>query len=70
MKLFKARKSTDYSKLDTVALKLQGGPFNTLYVDIMKYPEFIFIEGKVDEYEFKFELRHVALISRGNNIVS
>lgn len=55
MKLFKARKSTDYSKLDTVALKLQGGPFNTLYVDIMKYPEFIFIDGKVDEYEFKFE---------------
>jgi len=55
MKLYKARKSTDYSKLDTVALKLQGGPFNTLYVDIMKYPEFIFIDGTVDEYEFKFE---------------
>jgi hypothetical protein len=55
MKLFKARKSTDYSKLDTVALKLQGGPFNALYVDIMKYPQFIFIDGKVDEYEFKFE---------------
>ena len=55
MKLFKARKSTDYSKLDTVALKLQGGPFNTLYVDIMKYPEFIFYEGELDEYEFKFE---------------
>ena len=55
MKLFKARKSTDYSKLDTVALKLQGGPFNTLYVDIMKYPEFIFVEGTVDEYEFKFD---------------
>jgi len=55
MKLFKARKSTDYSKLDTIALKLQGGPFNTLYVDIMKYPEFIFFEGKVDEYQFKFD---------------
>ena len=55
MKLYKARKSTDYSKLDTVALKLQGGPFNTLYVDIMKYPEFIFVDGTVDEYEFKFE---------------
>src|SRR5210317_2103673 len=27
--LFKARKSTDYTKLDTLALKLQGGPFNT-----------------------------------------
>lgn len=55
MKLFKARKSTDYNKLDTVALKLQGGPFNTLYVDLMKYPRFIFVDGEVDEYEFKFE---------------
>ncbi|MEM8508297.1 MAG: carboxypeptidase-like regulatory domain-containing protein [Bacteroidota bacterium] len=55
MQLFKARKSTDYSKLDTVALKLQGGPFNTLYVDIMKYPEFIFAEGSIDEYQFTFD---------------
>ncbi len=55
MQLFKARKSTDYSKLDTVALKLQGGPFNTLYVDIMKYPEFIFAEGSIDEYRFTFD---------------
>lgn len=54
MKLYKARKNTDYSKLDTVALKLQGGPFNTLYVDIMKYPEFIFGDATVEEYEFKF----------------
>ena len=35
VELYKARKSTDYSKLDTVALKLQGGPYNTLYVDLM-----------------------------------
>ena len=55
MKLFKARKSTDYSKLDTVALKLQGGPFNTLYVDIMKYTDFIFVNGRVDNYNFNFE---------------
>ena len=55
MQLYKARKSTDYSKLDTVALKLQGGPFNTLYVDIIKYPDFIFVDGSIDEYEFKFE---------------
>ncbi len=55
MQLFKARKSTDYSKLDTVALKLQGGPFNTLYVDIMKYPEFIFSDGSINEYRFRFE---------------
>ncbi|GMN08278.1 carboxypeptidase-like regulatory domain-containing protein [Croceitalea sp. MTPC5] len=55
VQLYKARKSTDYSKLDTVALKLQGGPFNTLYVDIMKYPEYIFAEEQVDEYKFSFD---------------
>ncbi len=52
--LYKARKSTDYSKLDTVALKLQGGPFNALYADLMKYPEYIFSGGGIDQYEFSF----------------
>lgn len=55
VKLYKARKSTDYSKLDTVALKLQGGPYNALYVDIMKYPEYIFQEKSLSKYNFSFE---------------
>lgn len=55
VKLFKARKSTDYDKLDTVALKLQGGPFNALYVDIMKYPEYIFTEESILDYNFRFD---------------
>ncbi|MGB5227144.1 MAG: carboxypeptidase-like regulatory domain-containing protein [Eudoraea sp.] len=55
VQLYKARKSTDYSKLDTLALKLQGGPFNALYVDIMKYPEYIFNEVTMDDYDFSFE---------------
>ncbi len=55
VQLFKARKSTDYSKLDTVALKLQGGPFNALYVDIMKYPEYIFTSDRISEYRFTFD---------------
>ncbi|MBC2840151.1 carboxypeptidase-like regulatory domain-containing protein [Robiginitalea sp. SC105] len=55
MELYKARKSTDYDKLDTVALKLQGGPFNALFVDIMKYPEYIFSEDYIDDYNFYFE---------------
>lgn len=54
VELYKARKSTDYNKLDTVALKLQGGPFNTLYVDIMKYPEYIFADGLISNYDFTF----------------
>ncbi|MGB5361354.1 MAG: carboxypeptidase-like regulatory domain-containing protein, partial [Eudoraea sp.] len=55
VQLYKARKSTDYNKLDTLALKLQGGPFNALYVDIMKYPEYIFNEVTMDDYDFSFE---------------
>lgn len=52
--LNKARKSTDYRRLDTVAFKLQGGPFSTLYLDIMKYPEYIFTYESIDDYNYSF----------------
>lgn len=55
VELYKVRKSTDYSKLDTVALKLQGGPFNALFVDIMKYPKYVFTEESIDDYVFSFD---------------
>ncbi len=55
LELYKARKSTDYSKLDTVALKLQGGPFNTLFVDMVKYPDYIFTPETLDYYDFSFD---------------
>ena len=55
VELYKARKSTDYSKLDTVALKLQDGPFNALFVDIMKYPEYIFTKESIKDYNFSFD---------------
>ncbi|MCE2611620.1 carboxypeptidase-like regulatory domain-containing protein [Flavobacteriaceae bacterium D16] len=54
VKLYKARKNTDYSKLDTVALKLQGGPFNALFVDVMKYPDFIFTPESLEDYKFTY----------------
>ncbi len=54
IKLYKARKSTDYSKLDTLALKLQGGPFNALYIDLMKYPEYMFTNNVINLYKFSF----------------
>ena len=53
--LFKARKSTDFTKLDTVTFKLQGGPYTTLYLDIMKNPEMIFTEDMLGNYEFNLE---------------
>lgn len=54
LELYKARKSTDYTKLDTVALKLQGGPFNTLFVDMVKYPDYIFTPETLAYYDFSF----------------
>nr|WP_245233073.1 carboxypeptidase-like regulatory domain-containing protein [Maribacter forsetii] len=55
LELYKARKSTDYAKLDTVALKLQGGPFNTLFVDMVKYPNYIFTPETLAYYDFSFD---------------
>ncbi len=52
MKLYKARKSTDYSKLDTIALKLKGGPFNTLFLDIIKNPSTFFTDEIFEQYNF------------------
>lgn len=55
IELVKARKKTDYSKLDTIALKLQGGPFSNLYADIIKYPEFIFTKEDIPLYNFSYD---------------
>ncbi|TNJ44548.1 carboxypeptidase-like regulatory domain-containing protein [Tamlana fucoidanivorans] len=55
IELVKARKNTDYSKLDTIALKLQGGPFSNVYTDIIKYPEYIFNEENIEDYVFGFD---------------
>jgi len=54
-KLYKARKKADYSKLDTVTFKLMGGPFNSLYLDVMKNPDLIFTENVMENYEFSFD---------------
>lgn len=55
IKLYKSRKNTDYSKLDTVAFKLRGGPFNTLFIDIMKNPTLFFTEDMTEVYDFTFD---------------
>lgn len=55
IELFKGRKHTDYTKIDTLSFKLQGGPFTNLYLDIMKYPEIIFTENPFINYTFNLE---------------
>src|SRR5690606_12080532 len=41
-KLIIGRKSTDYSKIDTLVFRLQGGPVSALMLDIMKDPYTLF----------------------------
>lgn len=53
--LFKARKTADYERLDTLALKLRGGPFNALYIDLMKYPQFLIEPSTLNNYELSFD---------------
>ena len=55
IELFKGRKNTDYTKLDTLTFKLQGGPYTTIFLDIMKYPGIIFTEDATANYEFTLE---------------
>lgn len=54
-RLFKARKQTDYSKLDTLVFKLMGGPYNNLYLDVMKHPELVFTDQPFENYFFSFD---------------
>lgn len=53
--LIKARKSVDYTKLDTVAVKLIGGPFSALYTDMIKYQQFVFTFEDLKDYDFTFD---------------
>jgi hypothetical protein len=53
--LFKGRKNTDYTRLDTVNFKLQGGPYSALYIDLIKNPTILFSEKAFELYDFSLE---------------
>ena len=53
--ILKGRKNADYTKLDTVNFKLEGGLFSALYIDIIKDPSNIFSENVFELYDFHFE---------------
>lgn len=55
LRLYKARKDADYSKMDTITFKLQGGPYSTLLLDIMKEPYSIITTEDLDYYDFKLD---------------
>lgn len=51
-RLIQFRKSTNYKPNDTLAVKLQGGPYNTLFIDIVKYPDIVFDAQAFQAYRF------------------
>lgn len=52
--LYKSRKSSDYNKLDTLVFKLMGGPYNTLFIDVVKYPEYFLNVNNLNDYTFQY----------------
>lgn len=52
--LYKSRKSTDYKRLDTLAVKLKGGPYSAWYMNVSAFPHYLFYENTTDDFSFEF----------------
>ena len=53
--LNKSRKSTDYKKIDTLVIKLQGGPYNNLSMDMIRNTDLFFSPDVFEIYKFTFD---------------
>lgn len=54
VRLFKGRKSTQVEKMDTLLFKLQGGPYSTLMLDVVKDPYMILSNDVLEMYEYTY----------------
>ncbi len=53
LKILKARKSSDFRKKDTLALKLRGGPFILFQLDFVKMPGNLLQSDIMEYYDYK-----------------
>jgi hypothetical protein len=53
VKVLYGRKSQDVKKMDTIVVKLQGGPLTPFFLDIAKNPENVFNEEFFKNYDLK-----------------
>ena len=67
VKVYKARKSANVKKADTLAVKLQGGPSVSLLLDIAKNPDLVIIDQNYDLYDYTLE--DIVLIDNKLNYV-
>ncbi len=54
IKLIKGRKSRDVKRMDTINFKVQGGPYSTLLIDVVKNTDVLFPPNFLDYFDFKF----------------
>lgn len=52
VKIIKARKGVDVTKMDTLIFKLSGGPKTSYLLDVVKNPESLFTEDMFEKYIF------------------
>ena len=64
VKIYKGRKSTDVKKADTLAFKLQGGPYVSLLLDIAKNPYILIDLEVINNYNYEL----TDLVSINNNL--
>ncbi len=55
LKVFKGKRSQDVEDMDTILVKLQGGPYTTLLLDVVKNPGDLFSAEIRDYYTFTIE---------------
>ncbi len=66
-RIYKGRKSDNVKSSDTLAMKLQGGPYISLLLDIIKNPDVLLARDIMMNYEF--ELTNITYISNKLNYV-
>lgn len=52
IRIYRGRKGTDVTRMDTVLFKLQGGPVTALHLDLVKYPEIILTRESIQYYDY------------------
>jgi len=52
IRIYKGRKGTDVTRMDTVLFKLQGGPVTAMHLDLVKYPEMILTREAIQYYDY------------------
>jgi len=67
VKVYKGRKSSNVKKADTLAVKLQGGPYTNLLFDVAKNP-FILLDLEVISY-YNFNIEGMKTIDNNLNYV-